>query len=351
MHLRWIKYFSPTLFILGAFISFIYQNWIGFLPVCIAFAGIPLLELLLKPNDENLTAIEEELAKKDIVYDYILYVFFILHLIALFFFLHTVSQDSLSILDLAGCISSMGVLCGIFGINLAHELGHRSNKSEQLLAKILLLSSLYMHFFIEHNKGHHKRVATKEDPASAQLNESIFHFYFRSIPGSYKSAWNIANKEMKKRKLPVFHYKNEMIQFQVIQILFLIGIAILFDVKTMVFFTVAACFGILLLESINYIEHYGLSRNIIGPDKYERPLPHHSWNSNHVLGRVMLFELSRHSDHHYLASRKYQILRHHESAPQMPTGYPGMLVLAHVPLLWFKIMNPLVKKYSKKTIN
>ncbi len=348
MHLRWIKYYTPLFFILGAFIAFHYRGWLGFFPVCIAFAGIPLLELLLKPNDQNLTAIEEELVKKDVVYDYILYVFFILHLIALLCFLFTVTQASLSLLDLAGCVSSMGVLCGIFGINLAHELGHRAHKTEQFLAKTLLLSSLYMHFFIEHNKGHHKRVATKEDPASAQLNESVFHFYFRSILGSYKSAWGIANTEMKKRKLPAFHYKNEMLQFQLIQILFLTGIAILFNVQTMILFLAAAGFGIFLLESINYIEHYGLSRNSIAPGKYERPLPHHSWNSNHVLGRVMLFELSRHSDHHYLASRKYQILRHHESAPQMPTGYPGMLVLAHVPPLWFKVMNPLVEKYSKR---
>jgi alkane 1-monooxygenase len=348
MHFRWIKYYSPLFFFLGAFISFYYRGWLGFFPVCIAFAGIPLLELLLKPNDQNLTAIEEEMVKKDVIYDYILYVFFFLQLIALLCFLYTVSQHSLSILDLAGCVTSMGVLCGIFGINLAHELGHRAHKTEQFLAKTLLLSSLYMHFFIEHNKGHHKRVATNEDPASAQFNESLFHFYFRSILGSYISAWEIANTEMKKRKLPAFHYKNQMLQFQLIQILFLAGIAMLFSVQTMILFFAAACFGIFLLESINYIEHYGLSRNSIAPGKYERPMPHHSWNSNHVLGRVMLFELSRHSDHHYLASRKYQILRHHESAPQMPTGYPGMLVLAHIPPLWFKVMNPLVEKYSKR---
>jgi hypothetical protein len=100
MHFRWIKYYSPLFFFLGAFISFYYRGWLGFFPVCIAFAGIPLLELLLKPNDQNLTAIEEEMVKKDVVYDYILYVFFFLQLIALLCFLYTVSQDFIILIDI-----------------------------------------------------------------------------------------------------------------------------------------------------------------------------------------------------------------------------------------------------------
>jgi len=210
-----------------------------------------------------------------------------------------------------------------------------------------LLSSLYMHFFIEHNKGHHKNVATPEDPSSARLGEPVYLFYFRTICYSYLSAWKIANREMEKKNKPVLSLENEMIQIHIIEIGFVLLIAFLFGLKILIYFLMAAFIGILLLETVNYIEHYGLSRKQIANGKYERAMPMHSWNSDHVIGRLMLFELSRHSDHHYLASRKYQLLRYHEESPQMPTGYPGMMILSLIPPAWFYVMNKKIKKCNK----
>src|SRR4029078_9547004 len=218
---------------------------------------------------------------------------------------------------------------------------------EQFLAKSLLLTSLYMHFFIEHNKGHHKRVATPEDPSSARFGEMLYAFFYRSIVFSYLSAWKIAGRDTRKKGHRGFSIYNEMVIFQLIQFAFIAGIFLAFGWLTTICFLVAATQGILLLETVNYIEHYGLQRAQIAEGKYERAMPEHSWNSNHVIGRVMLFELSRHSDHHYLASRKYQVLRHHEHSPQMPTGYPGMMLLAMVPPAWFSVMNGRVKKIMK----
>jgi alkane 1-monooxygenase len=235
-------------------------------------------------------------------------------------------------------------LCGVFGINVGHELGHRVNKWEQGLAKALLLTSLYMHFFTEHNKGHHKRVATPEDPSSARYNEPVYLFYFRTIIFSYISAWHIANDEVRKKNKPVFSLQNEMIQFSFIQAGLVALIFFVFGWLVMLYFFAAALIGILLLETVNYIEHYGLQRKPTGEGKYERAMPEHSWNSDHVVGRIMLFELSRHSDHHYLASRKYQVLRHHDHSPQMPTGYPGMILLSLIPPAWFYVMNKRIKK-------
>jgi len=237
----------------------------------------------------------------------------------------------------------MGLLCGVMGINVGHELGHRSKKLEKLLAKLLLLSSLYMHFFIEHNKGHHKRVGTPEDPASARLGEPLYLFYFRTVVFGYMGAWKIAGRDARKRGYNNFSIHNEMLQFHIIQVAFLAFVFCFFGWQTTLLFLAAALQGILLLETVNYIEHYGLQRKLVADGKYQRAMPVHSWNSNHIIGRVMLFELSRHSDHHYLASRKYQVLRHHEHSPQMPTGYPGMMLLATVPPLWFKVMNKRVK--------
>jgi alkane 1-monooxygenase len=240
----------------------------------------------------------------------------------------------------------MGLLCGSFGINVAHELGHRVNKYEQVFSKALLLTSLYMHFFIEHNKGHHKNVATPLDPSSAHYNEPVYSFYFRTVIFSYLSAWKIANSEMKKKGLAPLHWRNEMLQMQIIQLLFTGAVVFVFGWLISLYFLAAATIGFLLLETVNYIEHYGLQRRQTSEGKYERAMPQHSWNSNHILGRLMLFELSRHSDHHYLASKKYQVLQHHDDAPQLPTGYPGSMILALFPPLWFYVMN---KKISALT--
>ncbi|MER3497544.1 MAG: hypothetical protein C4308_02330 [Chitinophagaceae bacterium] len=243
----------------------------------------------------------------------------------------------------------MGLICGTLGIHLGHELGHRSNRFDQTLAKLLLHSSLYMHFFIEHNKGHHKRVATKEERGSARLNEPVYFFYFRTIIFSYFSAWHIANADVKKKGRKIFSLNNPMLQFQLVQLAFVGLIYFLFGWLPMLYFLLAPLVGVLLLETVNYIEHYGLQQKELGNGKYERAMPQHSWNSDHVIGRLMLFELSRHSDPHYLASRKYQIRRHHEDSPQMPTGYPGMMVLCLIAPMWFWVMNRRINYYPQQT--
>jgi alkane 1-monooxygenase len=347
MQIRPFKYASPLIVFITAWFAFTLTGMLTFLPVLYAFVVIPLLELFIQPRAENMSNTEEELAKADKMYDYLLYIIVPLQYLFLFLFLYSLQQPQLTALDITGRIVSMGLLCGIFGINVAHELGHRINKTEQRLAKALLLTSQYIHFFIEHNKGHHKNVATPEDPSSARYNESLFSFYPRTLFQSYISAWKIANAEMKKKGLPVISIQNEMLQAQVLQALFIGLIAFVFGWKIMIYYLAAAFIGILLLECVNYIEHYGLSRHKTTSGNYERALPHHSWNSNHVIGRLMLFELSRHSDHHYMASRKYQVLRYHDNSPQMPTGYPGMMLLASIPPLWFRMMNKRIKEMKK----
>jgi alkane 1-monooxygenase len=291
-----------------------------------------------------MSAAEEELAKADKTYDRILYLVVILQYLALFLFLYSINESGLTPIDIIGRVWVMGLLCGTLGINVGHELGHRSKKYEQVFAKLLLLTSLYMHFFIEHNKGHHKRVATMEDPSSARFGEGVYHFYFRTIIFSFFSSWQIAGNDARKKGHRVFSFYNEMILFVLIQIAFVAVIVYVFGWIASLYFIAAAFMGILLLETVNYIEHYGLQRKRIDEGKYERALPEHSWNSDHVIGRVMLFELSRHSDHHYLASRKYQVLRHHDDSPQMPTGYPGMMILSLFPPAWFYVMNRRIKK-------
>jgi alkane 1-monooxygenase len=345
--LKTIKYLNPLIVYTFAIFAFIYVGVFSWLPVLYAFIFVPFVELFIKPNNENMSAAEEEIAKQNKWYDYLLYIVVFLQMPSVLFFLYSFTNQSLSGIDIAGRICSMGVLCGTFGINVGHELGHRKNKWEQTLAKISLLSSLYMHFFIEHNKGHHKHVATPNDPSSARYGEMIYLFYFRTIINTNISAWHIANEEVTKKGKKAFSIHNEMVQFNLIQIGFVLSILLVFGWLITLYYLGAAFFGILMLETVNYIEHYGLQRKVTTNGNYERTMPHHSWNSNHIFGRLLLFELSRHSDHHYLASRKYQILRSHNDAPQLPTGYPGSMLLSLVPPLWFYVMNKRIASLNK----
>lgn len=343
-----MKKFAPAkyLFVLTlpvlALYSFHQTGWVTYLPIIEAFVFIPLLELFFKPDSRNLLETEEHLVKKNINYDLMVYLMLPVQFICLYFFLDSVSTET-DVITLAGRIASMGILCGVIGINVAHELGHRTKTFEQQMSKMLLITSLYMHFFIEHNRGHHKNVSTREDPASAYLGQTLYHFWCRSIFYSFLSAWHLESSRLKKNEKSIFSIHNQMLRFQFYQIIFLIIIGFVFGIQSLVCFLFAALLGILLLETVNYIEHYGLERSKTDHG-YERVMPWHSWNSNHIVGRLMLFELSRHSDHHYIASRKYQLLRHMDESPQMPTGYPGMILLALTPPLWFKIMNTRIKR-------
>jgi alkane 1-monooxygenase len=344
---KYIKYLSPIITFALAYISFTHTGILCWLVIIHSWIFVPTIELFLKGNTKNMSAAEEELAKADKIYDLMLYLVVLIQIPMLFFFLSSFVNAELSTLDIIGRIVSMGMLCGIFGINVAHELGHRNNRFEQGLAKLSLLTSMYTHFFIEHNKGHHKNVATPNDPSSARYNEWVYLFYFRTIIFTYISAWHIANDEVKKKGKAVFSIYNEMIQLQFMQVTLLAIIYFIFGGTILLYFFAAAFMGILLLETVNYIEHYGLQRKETGENKFERAQPQHSWNSNHAMGRMMLFELSRHSDHHYLASRKYQILQHHDDAPQLPTGYPGSMLLSLVPPLWCGIMNKKIKALNQ----
>ncbi|MEY3945713.1 MAG: hypothetical protein RJB03_419 [Bacteroidota bacterium] len=346
MQTRHLKFLLPfSLFVL-AYLAFTQRGWLIASPVIYAFGFIPLLELLIPLSKENMTEAEEKIAKEDRIYDWWLYIIVPLQYAALVFFLFSLQEEGLPTWEKWGRIVAMGLLCGAFGINVGHELGHRRFLYERNLAKALLLTSLYMHFYIEHNKGHHKNVSTKEDPSSARKWEPIYLFYFRTVIFGFFSAWKIAADDQKRKGKPVLHFSNQMIQFQLLQIIFIAAIYFFFGKDITLSFMASACIGFLLLETVNYIEHYGLQRKKTA-EGYERAMPEHSWNSSHILGRLMLFELSRHSDHHYLASRKYQVLRHHEDAPQMPTGYPGMMILSLIPPLWFSVMHKRMERFSR----
>ncbi len=344
MRIKAIKYLAAYLLPLSVWLSFSWEGWMTFLPIIEAFIAIPILELFLRADASNLSKTEQDMMKDDPVYDWLLYLSLPLQYFFLFHFLNLIGTVGPGQIEFWGWSASMGLMCGILGINIAHELGHRRKSLEKLMAKMLLMTSLYPHFYIEHNYGHHKNVGTDEDPASARYNESLYRFWFRSIYYSYKSAWNIENTRCRKKYGRAFTWRNEMIVFTLIELVLLASITWIWGPLALAGFMVAALGGIFLLETVNYIEHYGLRRSKVSESRYEKTQPQHSWNSNHVVGRLMLFELSRHSDHHAFPHRKYQVLENHEENPQLPTGYPGMMLMATIPPLWFRLMNPKVDR-------
>jgi alkane 1-monooxygenase len=196
-----------------------------------------------------------------------------------------------------------------------------------------------MHFYIEHNFGHHLNAATKEDPATARYNQNVYSFWFTSTIRQYFSALKIQNKLLKNNDQGFFSVKNDMFWYLIIEASYLLTIFLFFGSYGLMFSVLSAIVGFTLLETVNYIEHYGLLRLKTNSGRYERVKEIHSWNSNHVIGRLVLYELTRHSDHHYKSSKKYQILDCHEESPQMPFGYPTSMVMSLFPPLWFKVMN------------
>ncbi|MBP6312412.1 MAG: alkane 1-monooxygenase [Flavobacteriales bacterium] len=334
-----VTFIVPVLALTGFLMNGI---WTWSVPI-LSFGIIPLVELLLRQYDHNLTDPEERAAVEDRFYDLLLYFIVPVQWALLLLFFVQVQESGLVWWEIMGRIATMGVLCGIYGINVAHELGHRAKRWERDLARALLLTSLYMHFIIEHNRGHHRNVATPDDPASARYGETIFVFWFRSIVFSFVSAWHIEAERIKKLGMTPYGPRNEMLQAIAWQATLLVVIGLVFGTLALFGFICAAAIGILLLETVNYIEHYGLRRKRTDAGTYGRVQHVHSWNSNHLIGRLMLFELTRHSDHHWKASKKYQVLQSLEDAPQLPTGYPGMMVLSLIPPLFFRVMHPRLK--------
>ena len=231
------------------------------------------------------------------------------------------------------------------GINVGHELGHRKSIIARTCSKLLYLPCQYMHFYIEHNFGHHINVATPEDPATARYKQNLYSFWITSVIRTYISAWKIQLKLLKVSKRNFFSIKNDMIFYTLFQISFLAFVYYIFGLYLTLLSILMSVISFLFLETINYVEHYGLLRKKEPSGRYERVKPHHSWNSNHTIGRIVLYELTRHSDHHFKSSKKYQVLESLDDCPHLPYGYPTSILLSFIPPLWFSIMNPLVKNH------
>lgn len=351
MKISELKYLSAYILPICAFIGIWKLDVFSFLTPVVTFILIPIIEYFSIENKRNLTEGEELSKTNKLFFDVLLYLnlAFVFGILAYSF--HVLQSQSLQSFEIIGLIFSVGIVLGSNGINVAHELGHRENWFAKWAAKLLLLPSFYTHFTLEHNYGHHVHVSTPDDPATAKYKQSIYAFWFQSVTGQYKNAWKIQLHLNKINTIPFFSFKNEMLINTFLQLSYLIIIFYISGIEITGYAMAMGVVGFLLLESINYIEHYGLLRAKRKSGRYLPVKEIHSWNSNHLLGRILLYELTRHSDHHYRASKKYQILAYHESSPELPYGYPTSIVLAMVPSIWFRIMNKKIPPEMKELYN
>ncbi|HLF65002.1 MAG TPA: alkane 1-monooxygenase [Saprospiraceae bacterium] len=334
-----IAYLSPMAAAVGLYLGGIWSPG----AVYIGFMVIPLLELVLPARKDNVPIREETHRNTMKHFDWLLYFHLPIVYGLVVYFVYRVGFTKLHIWELIGMTMNMGVILGSYGINVAHELGHRADKVSAWIARLLLVPSLYTHFTIEHNYGHHRHVGTYEDPATARLGESIYAFWWRSVIGSFLNAWRLERERLLRSGKAFIGLSNQLILGVGLQLLYLIVIVIWAGWIALLVVLLAAMMGFLLLETVNYIEHYGLVRKKLPSGHYETVGAIHSWNSNHELGRIFLYELTRHADHHYRTSRHYQILRHLEGAPQLPAGYPGSMMLSLVPGMWRRVMDKRIK--------
>ncbi len=319
-------------------------SFLWFFGPLLVFVFFPLLDIVVGMDARNPPDSVIKWLEQDRYYRWCTYIFIPIQYAGLLFACWLWSNGGLSTFDSIGLALTMGVVGGI-AINTAHELGHKRASLERWLSRVALAQSGYGHFFIEHNRGHHVRVATPEDPASSRLGESFWAFLPRTVIGSLRSSWGLECARLDRMGRSHWTLRNDILGAWAMTVALFAALTMVFGLVVLPYLLVQAVVGFSLLEVVNYLEHYGLLRKKREDGRYERTLPEHSWNSNNVASNVLLYHLQRHSDHHANPTRRYQALRHVDEAPQLPTGYAGMIVLAWFPPLWRRVMDPLLLEH------
>ena len=306
-------------------------------PVLI-FGVFPVLDMLAGLDASNPPDSVIKWLEQDRYYRWCVYAYLPIQYAGLIFACWMWSHGGLSTIDSIGLALTVAMVSGV-AINTAHELGHKRASSERWLSRVALAQTGYGHFFIEHNRGHHVRVATPEDPASARLGESFYAFLPRTVIGSLRSAWGLERTRLARMERSPWSLRNDILGAWAMTLVLFAALVLAFGTVVLPYLVLQAVLGFSLLEVVNYLEHYGLLRQRREDGRFERTRPEHSWNSNNVASNVLLYHLQRHSDHHANPVRRYQALRTVDDAPQLPTGYAGMIVLASIPPLWRAVMD------------
>lgn len=334
----------PVLTVIGFYLGGLWNS----LTILLVFIIIPFVDSIIGIDNSLLSASEKQLRLNDSFFKSILYLWTIVQFIFLLwamFNVHLIKNP----LIFGLFTLSVGLVTGGIGITVAHELGHKKSVFDRTMSQFLLLMAGYMHFYLEHNKGHHVWVGTQRDPATSRKNQGFYSFWVQSVFKGYQNAWKLEFKRLKRKNKPILSLSNKMFWFTLFPLLFLgvccfLSLLIHDSVLPMfIFFISQSIVAFTLLELVNYVEHYGLTRKVKENGLFERVDEMHSWNASHVISNFFLFQLQRHSDHHINAVKDYQILEHIDKSPQLPAGYPTMILMALIPPLWFRKVNPILE--------
>jgi alkane 1-monooxygenase len=304
----------------------------------VVFAVVPVIDLIIGSDTENPPETEVPRLERAQFYRWMTYLYLPLQYAGLLLCCWVYQHDHPGVLGMAGLVLTAGTVSGI-AINTAHELGHKRERVERWLSKIALAPSGYGHFYVEHNRGHHVRVATPEDPASARLGESFYRFWPRTVWGSLRSAWRLETKRFTIRHRSWLTARNDILNAWSMTVVLFAAVVAWLGPGVLPLLLAQAVVGFSLLEVVNYLEHYGLLRQRNAAGRYEKVDPRHSWNSDRLATNIFLYQLQRHSDHHANPTRRYQSLRSFDVSPQLPAGYATMIVVALVPPVWRRVMD------------
>ena len=325
------------------------------------YGVLPLLDSVLGDDHDNVPHYQFDSLMNDRYFDVLVYSFVYFQYALLIWGGYVLLHDELALWQKIALTYSIGLFGGTI-INVSHELIHRSSRFARFHANLALASVCYMHWGLEHVQGHHRHVATPHDPATSRRGQSLYAFWWQSLTGGYRSAWQIEQKLLAKEGKPFWSFQNDLFWFALWPVLLCSALTMglyLADYQSFVytivtislFFVVQSIVAILLLESVNYIEHYGIERAQVSPGRYERVNPLHSWNASQIVSNFVLFQLQRHSDHHAYAARPYQVLRHFDESPQLPHGYARMILIAMLPPLWFRTMDTRLDAWKVQAVD
>lgn len=319
------------------------------------FVLMPIIDPLFGADNQNFDTEHEKSIKDEKYYRFVLHAWAYTQTAMMAWIVYLFSSTNLSVEYIIPMILNTMIMNGGAGIVVAHELGHKNNKLDKFLAKLLLIQVFYAHYTVKHNRGHHVHVGTPLDTATSKLNQSFYSFWLQSVIGGFVSALKIENEYLHNKKKRNKIINHEVWNSLIISFVFFILCASVVNYfnhsmlfSFIVFYIFQTTLSFSLLEAVDYIEHYGMVRQLKEDNTYEKTNATHSWNANFILSNYFLFQLQRHSDHHLYATKNYQILKQYDESPQLPNGYPAMVLLTLIPPLWFKIMNERLYKWKKE---
>lgn len=309
-------------------------------PAILTFVVLPVLDAFVGVSWWNPNADDEARLRADLGFRILTWAWVPVGLTLTILALGAFADPARTLGERIALAAGVGLMNGVVGITYAHELVHQPARFEQFLGEVLLTMVSYPHFRVEHVFGHHKHVGTPRDPATSRRGESFYAYFARTVPGQARSAWQLERERLVRGSKPA--WRNRLVWYACALAAVYAAIVFVFGGAATALFALQSIVAFASLEVVNYVEHYGLARREVVPGRYEPAAPRHSWNAGNRVSNWVLINLARHSDHHAVASRRYQLLRTYDGAeaPQLPYGYGSMFLLALVPPLWFRVMNP-----------